>query len=109
MDVFEAIAEPSRREVLDLLAERERPAGELVEHLHRLTQPAVSRHLRILREVGLVDVRPAGQKRIYALRADRLIEIENWIARYRKYWPRHLDALEQHLADNPEEHPHDRP
>ncbi|MER7245154.1 metalloregulator ArsR/SmtB family transcription factor [Kribbella sp. NBC_00662] len=108
MDVFEAIAEPSRREVLDLLAERERPAGELVEHLHRLTQPAVSRHLRILREVGLVDVRPEGQKRIYALRADRLIEIENWISRYRKYWPRHLDALEQHLADNPEEPPHDR-
>jgi DNA-binding transcriptional ArsR family regulator len=108
MDVFEAIAEPSRREVLDLLAERERPAGELVEHLHRLTQPAVSRHLRILREVGLVDVRPEGQKRIYALRADRLIEIENWISRYRKYWPRHLDALEQHLADKPEEPPHDR-
>ena len=108
MDVFEAIAEPNRREVLDLLAERERPAGELVEHLHRLTQPAVSRHLRILREVGLVDVRPEGQKRIYALRADRLIEIENWISRYRKYWPRHLDALEQHLADNPEESPHDR-
>ena len=97
MDVFEAIAEPSRREVLDLLAERDRPAGELVAHLDRLTQPAVSRHLRILREVGLVDVRPEGQKRIYALRADRLMEIENWISRYRKYWPRHLDALENHL------------
>lgn len=97
MDVFEAIAEPSRRELLDLLAERERPAGELVDHLSRLTQPAVSRHLRILREVGLVEVRPDGQRRIYALRADRLIEIENWISQYRKYWPRHLDALEQHL------------
>ncbi|MEV0284928.1 metalloregulator ArsR/SmtB family transcription factor [Kribbella sp. NPDC050820] len=98
MDVFEAIAEPSRRELLDLLAERDRPAGELVEHLHRLTQPAVSRHLRILREVGLVEVRPDGQRRIYALRADRLLEIENWISRYRKYWPRHLDALEHHLS-----------
>jgi DNA-binding transcriptional ArsR family regulator len=98
MDVFEAIAEPSRRELLDLLSERERPAGELVAHLHKLTQPAVSRHLRILREVGLVEVRPDGQRRIYALRADRLIEIENWISRYRRYWPRHLDALENHLT-----------
>jgi DNA-binding transcriptional ArsR family regulator len=98
MDVFEAIAEPSRRELLDLLAERERPAGELVARLDRLTQPAVSRHLRILREVGLVEVRPDGQRRIYALRPDRLIEIEDWISRYRKYWTRHLDALEQHLA-----------
>ncbi|GAB2661270.1 ArsR/SmtB family transcription factor [Kribbella swartbergensis] len=103
MDVFEAIAEPNRRELLDLLAERERPAGELVDHLHGLTQPAVSRHLRILREVGLVDVRPDGQRRIYTLRADRLLEIENWISRYRKYWPRHLDALEQHLAQNQKE------
>jgi DNA-binding transcriptional ArsR family regulator len=105
MDVFEAIAEPSRREVLDLLAERERPAGELVDHLHRLTQPAVSRHLRILREVGLVDVRPEGQKRIYRLRAERLVEVEDWISRYRRYWPQHLDALETHLTDNPEEPP----
>jgi DNA-binding transcriptional ArsR family regulator len=98
VDVFEAVAEPNRRVLLDLLAERERPAGELVAALPRLTQPAVSRHLRILREVGLVEVRPDGQRRIYALRADRLIEIDNWISRYRKYWPRHLDALQQHLA-----------
>jgi len=103
MDVFEAIAEPSRRELLDLLSERERPAGDLVAHLHKLTQPAVSRHLRILREVGLVEVRPDGQRRIYALRADRLIEIENWISRYRRYWPRHLDALANHLAQNQKE------
>ncbi|WP_406046562.1 ArsR/SmtB family transcription factor [Kribbella sp. NBC_00889] len=103
MDVFEAIAEPSRRELLDLLSERERPAGELVAHLHKLTQPAVSRHLRILREVGLVEVRPDGQRRIYALCADRLIEIENWISRYRRYWPRHLGALENHLARNQKE------
>jgi DNA-binding transcriptional ArsR family regulator len=103
MDVFEAIAEPNRRAVLDLLAERERPAGELVAQLHQLTQPAVSRHLRVLREVGLVDVRPDGQKRIYTLRAERLLEIENWISRYREYWPRHLNALERHLGDNPEE------
>jgi DNA-binding transcriptional ArsR family regulator len=98
MDVFEAVAEPHRRALLDLLVERERPAGELVASLPQLTQPAVSRHLRILREVGLVEVRPDGQRRIYALRADRLIEIDAWISRYRRYWQGHLDALEQHLA-----------
>ncbi len=99
MDVFEAVAEPHRRALLDLLAERERPAGELVANLPTLTQPAVSRHLRILREVGLVEVRPDGQRRIYALRADRLIEIDNWLGRYRRYWRDHLDALERHLTD----------
>jgi DNA-binding transcriptional ArsR family regulator len=99
MDVFEAVAEPHRRVLLDLLAERERAAGELVASLPALTQPAVSRHLRILREVGLVEVRPDGQRRIYSLQADRLIEIDNWISRYRRYWHDHLDALEQHLAE----------
>ncbi|WP_216211845.1 ArsR/SmtB family transcription factor [Amycolatopsis aidingensis] len=98
MDVFEAIAEPHRRALLDRLAEGERTAGDLVASLPALTQPAVSRHLRILREVGLVEVRPDGQRRIYALRADGLVEIDNWISRYRRYWPRHLDALERHLA-----------
>lgn len=98
MDVFEAVAEPHRRVLLDLLAEGERPAGELVASLPGLTQPAVSRHLRILREVGLVEVKPEGQRRIYALRADGLREIDMWIQRYRRYWPRHLDALERHLT-----------
>lgn len=97
--MFEAVAEPHRRVLLDLLAERERAAGELVAGLPALTQPAVSRHLRILREVGLVEVRPDGQRRIYSLRADRLIEIDNWISRYRRYWHDHLEALEQHLAE----------
>ena len=99
MDVFEAVAEPHRRVLLDLLAERERPAGELVANLPTLTQPAVSRHLRILREVGLVEVRPDGQRRIYSLRADRLIEIDSWLSRYRRYWRDHLDALERHLEE----------
>ncbi|WP_158879481.1 ArsR/SmtB family transcription factor [Amycolatopsis anabasis] len=92
MDVFEAVAEPSRRVLLDLLAEGDRAAGELVASLPGLTQPAVSRHLRILREAGLVEVRPDGQRRIYALRAAGLIAIDNWIARYRRHWPRHRDA-----------------
>jgi DNA-binding transcriptional ArsR family regulator len=98
MDVFEAVAEPSRRALLDALADGERTAGELVATLPNLTQPAVSRHLRILREVGLVDVRADAQRRIYTLRADRLVEIDDWIGRYRRYWARHLDALEHHLA-----------
>ncbi|SFA78472.1 transcriptional regulator, ArsR family [Amycolatopsis marina] len=99
MDVFEAVAEPHRRALLDLLVERERAAGELVACLPDLSQPAVSRHLRILREVGLVEMRPDGQRRMYALRADGLVEIDEWISRYRRYWPTHLDAIERHLAD----------
>jgi DNA-binding transcriptional ArsR family regulator len=98
MDVFEAVAEPSRRTLLDELAGGERTAGELVVTLPALTQPTVSRHLRVLREVGLVEVRPDAQRRIYALRADGLVEIDRWISRYRRYWSEHLDALERHLA-----------
>jgi DNA-binding transcriptional ArsR family regulator len=109
VDVFEAVAEPNRRALLDALADGERTAGELVAALPDLTQPAVSRHLRILREVGLVQVRPEAQRRIYALRPDRLAEIDAWIGRYRRYWPRHLDALEQHLASTHPEHPHPKP
>lgn len=74
-------------------------AGELVASLPTLTQPAVSRHLRILREVGLVEVRPDGRRRIYTLRADRLVEIDDWLDRYRRYWRDHLDALARHLEE----------
>lgn len=97
MDVFEAVAEPSRRALLDALIDGERTAGELVATLPDLTQPTVSRHLRVLREVGLVEVRPVAQRRIYALRADGLLAIDEWIDRYRRYWTDHLDALERHL------------
>jgi DNA-binding transcriptional ArsR family regulator len=97
MDVFEAVAEPSRRALLDALLEGERTAGELVETLPGLTQPTVSRHLRVLREVGLIGVRPDAQRRIYALRADGLVAIDDWIDRYRRYWADHFDALERHL------------
>jgi DNA-binding transcriptional ArsR family regulator len=97
MDVFEAVAEPSRRALLDSLTAGERTAGELVATLPDLTQPTVSRHLRVLREVGLVEVRPVAQRRIYALRADGLVAIDEWIGRYRRYWADHLDALERHL------------
>ena len=103
MDVFEAIAEPNRRVLLDILAGGDRSAGELVAALPDLTQPSVSRHLRILREVGLVEVRPDSQRRIYALRADGLVAIDSWIERYRQFWSGHLDALEQHLDNTVEE------
>lgn len=97
MDVFEAVAEPNRRALLDVLAGGECTAGELVATLPTLTQPTVSRHLRVLREVGLVEVRPQAQRRIYALRADGLVAIDDWIERYRRYWTGHLNALEDHL------------
>ena len=74
----------------------ERSVTRAAERLN-LTQPTVSRHLRVLREVGLVEVRPDAQRRIYALRADGLVEIDEWIDRYRRYWADHLDALERHL------------
>jgi DNA-binding transcriptional ArsR family regulator len=98
MDVFEAIAEPHRRALLDVLTDGECSAGDLVASLPELTQPTVSRHLRVLREVGLVEVRSDAQRRIYALRADGLVEIDTWITRYRHHWTTHLDALERHLA-----------
>jgi DNA-binding transcriptional ArsR family regulator len=83
--------------MLDLLADGERPAGDLVAAFPTLTQPAISRHLRVLRDVGLVDVRPDAQRRIYTLRAERLSELDAWLARYRRFWADHLDALETHL------------
>ncbi|BAX99887.1 transcriptional regulator [Mycobacteroides stephanolepidis] len=97
MDVFEAVAEPSRRILLDALAGGEWTAGELVATLPGLTQPTVSRHLRVLREAGLVEARPDAQRRIYALRADGLIQIDQWIDPYRHFWGEHLDALHRHL------------
>jgi DNA-binding transcriptional ArsR family regulator len=97
MDIFEAIAEPTRRAVLDLLLEGERSAGDLVAAFPRLTQPAVSRHLRILREAALVSLRAEAQQRIYALEPARLAIVYEWLNRYRLYWNAHLTKLEHHL------------
>lgn len=101
MDIFVAVAEPTRRAILDLLAEGERPAGEIVAAFPDLTQPAVSRHLRVLLDVGLVAVRPDAQRRIYGLRPERLAELDVWLARYRRFWNDRLDALGRHLAEPP--------
>ncbi len=97
MDVFAAIADPTRRRVLDLLSARARTAGELVEAFPRLSQPGVSRHLRILRDAHLVDVRVDAQRRIYALNAEGLADLYEWVAKYQAMWPETLDALERYL------------
>jgi DNA-binding transcriptional ArsR family regulator len=98
MDVFTAVADPTRRKVLDLLRTGERSAGEILDACAELSQPAMSRHLRILREVGLVTVRADEQRRIYALCLAGFAELDAWIARYQEFWPAKLDALEQYLA-----------
>lgn len=95
---LEVVAEPNRRRILDLLREAERPVGELVLQLGA-SQPAVSKHLRVLRDAGLVDVRVDAQRRIYSLRAEPLRAIDEWIAPYRRFWAGRLDDLERHLDD----------
>ncbi|MBN2623420.1 MAG: helix-turn-helix transcriptional regulator, partial [Acidimicrobiales bacterium] len=97
---FAVLAEPRRREILDLLRHGERPVGDLVDHLD-LSQPAVSKHLRVLRDAGLVEVRADAQRRLYRLRPDPLAELDAWLAPYRRLWARSLDKLDQHLEENP--------
>ena len=100
MSPYGALAEPHRRQILDLLREGERPAGELVERLS-LSQPGVSKHLKVLREAGLVAVRADGKRRLYTLRAEPLAEVDAWLAGYRAFWADRLDDLERHLEENP--------
>jgi DNA-binding transcriptional ArsR family regulator len=96
MEVFEALADPTRRRIVELLAEGERSAGELAGEF-RLTRPGVSKHLRVLREAGVVDVRGEAQRRIYRLEPEALGTAEEWLARHRGFWQRRLDALEAHI------------
>lgn len=93
---FAVLAEPHRRRILDLLRERERPVGELVAAL-AVSQPAVSKHLRVLRDAGVVEARVDAQRRVYRVRAEPLREIDDWIAPYRALWSDGLDALERRL------------
>jgi len=97
---YAALAEPHRRQILDLLRDRERSVNDLVARL-RISQPGVSKHLRVLRDAGLVEVRPDGRRRWYALRPEPLAEVDEWLEPYRAYWSRRLDALERHLKENP--------
>jgi DNA-binding transcriptional ArsR family regulator len=96
MTTFEVLAEPRRRQILDLLLTREQPVGELVGEL-AVSQPAVSKHLRILREAGLVEARVDAQRRIYRVRAEPLRELDEWLAPYRHMWATSLERLERHL------------
>ena len=93
---FELLAEPNRRRILDLLRDGERPVGELVDRLS-MSQPAVSKHLRVLRDSGLVDVRVDAQRRVYRLRPEPLREVDAWIEPYRRLWDQRLDRLGRHL------------
>jgi DNA-binding transcriptional ArsR family regulator len=94
--VFEVLAEPHRRRILDLLRDAERPVGDLVGIL-RVSQPAVSKHLRVLRDAGLVEARVDAQRRVYRVRPEPLRQLDDWLAPYRAMWTAHLDALESHL------------
>jgi DNA-binding transcriptional ArsR family regulator len=93
---YSVLAEPARRGILDLLRDQPRSVGELVELLG-LTQPGTSKHLRVLREAGLVSVRRQAQRRMYELRPQPLAEVDAWLAPYRQLWSDSLDALEAHL------------
>jgi DNA-binding transcriptional ArsR family regulator len=101
-EAFEILAEPNRRRILDLLRVRERPVGELVAEL-AVSQPAVSKHLRVLREAGLVDVRSDAQRRLYRVRAEPLRDVYEWLEPYRALWAARLDDLERHLDSVPDE------
>jgi len=93
---FAIIAEPNRRTILSLLASSERSVGELERQL-RMPQTSVSKHLRVLREAGLVEARVDAQRRVYRLRPEPLMEVETWLAPFRRFWTTHVDALERHL------------
>jgi DNA-binding transcriptional ArsR family regulator len=99
--VFDVIAEPHRRRILDLLREQPRPVGDLVAELG-ISQPAVSKHLRVLRVAGLVDATHDAQRRVYRVRPEPLREIDEWLQPYRRAWADRLDTLERHLDEMPD-------
>lgn len=93
---FAIVAEPNRRAILRLLLSAERSVGELEREL-RLSQPSVSKHLRVLREAGFVESRVEAQRRLYRLRPEPLMELDAWLVPFRRFWSKHVDALERHL------------
>lgn len=96
VDAFAVLAEPTRRRILDALRRSERSVGDLVSALS-VSQPALSKHLRVLRDAGFVSCRTAAQQRIYRVETAPLQAVDSWLAPYRRLWHRHLDALERHL------------
>ena len=99
VSAYSVLAEPHRRQILDLLRTGERPVADLVANLG-LSQPGVSKHLKVLREAGLVVARTQGKQRMYALRPEPLIEVAQWLEPYRMLWSSRLDALERHLEED---------
>ena len=93
---FTIVSEPNRRAILSMLLTSERSVGEIEDKL-RLSQPSVSKHLRVLREAGFVESRVEAQRRLYRLRPEPLMELDEWIAPFRRFWSKHVDALEKHL------------
>ena len=93
---FAIIAEPNRRSILSLLTSSERSVGEIERRL-RMPQTSVSKHLRVLREAGFVEARVEAQRRLYRLRPEPLMEVDAWLAPFRRFWTAHVDALERHL------------
>jgi DNA-binding transcriptional ArsR family regulator len=102
-DAFNAVAEPRRRQILDLLARGERPVNDVVQLLG-IAQPQVSKHLRVLREVGLVSVRGSGRERIYRLNAERLKPIHDWIRTFEQFWDQQLDRIKERAERKANEH-----
>ncbi len=100
--VLEVIAEPTRRQILDLLREAEMAVSEVVSELS-ISQPAVSKHLKVLRDAGLVQVRVDGQRRLYRVRPEPLQDLDTWLAPYRAMWADALDDLERHLDAMPDD------
>jgi DNA-binding transcriptional ArsR family regulator len=94
--VFEIIAEPNRRAILSLLVSSQQSVGEIERQL-RMPQPAVSKHLRVLREAGFVESTVDAQRRLYRLKPEPFQEVDDWLAQFRRYWSAHIDALERHL------------
>lgn len=104
MSTFAVLAEPHRRQILDLLRAGDRSVGEIVDVLP-LAQPTVSKHLKLLREAGLVQVLPDARRRVYRLRTEPLREVDSWLEPYRQVWADRLDALETHLDAGPDAGP----
>ena len=96
MDIYSAIAEPNRRKILDALQSGEKPVTALVQAVG-MSQPVVSKHLRTLRDAGLVEVKPQGQQRLYRIRHQPMRELAEWLAPYEKFWNERLDDLDEHL------------
>lgn len=102
--VFEIIAEPNRRAILSLLALSQQSVGEIARQL-QMSQPTVSKHLRVLREAGFVEVTVDAQRRLYRLKPELLQEVDTWLAPFRHFWSIHVDALERHLDHMDQETP----